>query len=61
MRLAPMERALVRRIGLIFCTPAATAIMIGNMPWLTPKAILEAAPMPNSSTKIGRIVTCGRP
>ena len=45
-RLAPMERALTSRIGLRFCTPATMAIVIGNMPWVTPKAIFEAGPMP---------------
>ena len=45
-RLAPMERALVRRIGLMFCTPATMVTMMGKKPWLTPNAILEAGPMP---------------
>ena len=45
-RLAPMERALVSRIGLRFCTPATTVMMIGKVPCVTPNAILEAAPMP---------------
>ena len=56
-----MERALTSRIGLRFCTPAATPIMIGKMPCMTPKAIFEPVPMPNSSTKIGRKVTFGVP
>ena len=41
-----MERALVRRIGLMFCTPATIVTMTGKNPWLTPNAILEAGPMP---------------
>ena len=45
----------------MFCTPATIAITIGNMPWVTPKAILEGAPMPKKRMKIGRIVICGRP
>ena len=45
-RLAPMDLALVSRIGLMFCTPAITVTMMGNMPWVTPKAIFDAGPMP---------------
>jgi hypothetical protein len=30
----------------MFCTPATMVPMMGNMPWLRPKAIFEAGPMP---------------
>ena len=60
-RLAPIERALVTRIGLRFCTPATMVTMIGNMPWVTPKAIFEAGPMPKNRMNSGRMVICGVP
>jgi hypothetical protein len=41
-----LRRALVSRIGLMFCTPTTMVPMMGNMPWLRPKAIFEAGPMP---------------
>ena len=56
-----MERALVSRIGLMFCTPATMVTMMGKKPWLTPKAILEAGPMPKYRMNSGRMVTCGVP
>ena len=41
--------------------PAAMVTMIGKMPWLTPKAIFEAGPMPKYRMNSGRMVICGMP
>ena len=60
-RLAPIERAAVIRIGLMFCTPATMVTMIGKMPWLTPKAIFDGGPMPKYRMNSGRMVICGVP
>jgi hypothetical protein len=35
--------------------------MMGKMPWLTPKAIFEAGPMPKYRMNRGRMVICGVP
>jgi len=32
--------------GRVFCTPATMVMTMGKKPWLTPKAILDAGPMP---------------
>ena len=60
-RLAPIERALVSRIGLRFCTPATTVMTMGKTPWVTPNAIFDAAPMPKNRMNSGRMVICGKP
>jgi len=49
------------RMALRTSRPATMVTMIGKMPWLTPKAILEAGPMPKNRMNSGRIVTCGVP
>ncbi len=44
--MAPIERALVSKMGFRFCTPAMIVSMIGNMPCVTPKAIFDGGPIP---------------
>jgi hypothetical protein len=41
--------------------PATMVTMMGKMPWLTPKAIFEAGPMPKYRMNRGRMVICGVP